>query len=144
MASTSSRGGRNATKGVTPVGGRPIFCLTVINLAIYLFNINSQPNGSATPPGSKRNPRSEPRIMAKANHTPPVIPLVAARRGILLGALMALAAPKALRAEPVTAECIDAAAKTLAEALASLHGERWSVKVEHDNGLVLMLRGGAK
>ncbi len=82
--------------------------------------------------------------MAKGNHTPPVTTPSAARRGVLLGALMALAAPKAATAEPATAERIDAAAKTLADALRGLHGERWSVKVDHDNGFVLMLRGGAK
>lgn len=66
------------------------------------------------------------------------------RRGVLLGALMALAAPKAATAEPTAVERIDAAAKTLADALCGLHGERWSVKVDHDNGFVLMLRGGAQ
>lgn len=82
--------------------------------------------------------------MAKANHTPPVTPLPAARRSILLGALMALVAPKAATAEPATVERIDAAAQTLAGALGSLHGERWSVKVDHANGFVLMLRGGVQ
>lgn len=82
--------------------------------------------------------------MAMANHTPPVTPLPAARRSILLGALMALAAPKAATAEPATVERIDTAAEALADALGGLHGERWSVKVDHDNGFVLMLRGGAQ
>jgi len=82
--------------------------------------------------------------MAKANHTPTVTKPTAARRSVLLGALMALAAPKAATAAPATVERIDAAAQTLADALRGLHGERWSVKVDHDNGFVLMLRGGPK
>lgn len=80
--------------------------------------------------------------MAKANHTPSVTSLPAARRRILLGALVALAAPKAAAAEPTAR--VDDAAKSLAAALGELHGEHWTVTVDHAHGFVLMLRGGAQ
>ena len=54
--------------------------------------------------------------MAKANHTPPFTP-VAARRGLLLGALFALATPKGTTAAPSAVARVDAAAADLADAL---------------------------
>lgn len=80
--------------------------------------------------------------MAKANHTPPVTPLSAARRSVLLGALLALAAPKAAMAGPE--KRAEEAAKTLAAALGELHDEQWTVTVDHAHGFVLMLRGGVQ
>lgn len=80
--------------------------------------------------------------MAKANHTPTLIKPMAARRGVLLGALMALAAPKAATAGPERRA--EDAAKTLAAALGELHGEQWTVTVDHAHGFVLMLRGGVQ
>lgn len=84
--------------------------------------------------------------MAKANHTPPVTPLPAARRGVLLGALLSLAAPKAAPAAPVppaTRERVDAAADALTVSLAELHGGKWKVTVNHELQFVLIV-GRAK
>jgi len=80
--------------------------------------------------------------MAKANHTPPVTNRAAARRGILLGALVALVAPKSAKAGP--SKRAEEAAETLANALGELHGENWTVTVDHEHGFVLMLRGSAQ
>lgn len=81
--------------------------------------------------------------MAKANHTPPVTPLPAARRSILLGALMALSVFKCAPAAAVTRERVAEAADALTAALAELHGGKWHVTVDHDSQFVLIV-GGAK
>lgn len=81
--------------------------------------------------------------MAKANHTPPVTPLPAARRGVLLGALMALTVSKCAPAAAVTRERVAEAADALTAALAELHGGKWHVTVDHDSQFVLIV-GGAK
>lgn len=86
--------------------------------------------------------------MAKANHTPPVTPLPAARRSILLGAIMSLAAYKSASAAPASVERVAAAADALTAALADLHGGQWKAHVDHDNGFVLIsgraIDGGAQ
>lgn len=71
----------------------------------------------------------------------------AARRGVLLGALMSLAVPKAAPAAPATRERIGSAATALTAALSELHGGEWSVTVDHEHRFVLILEsfdGGAK
>lgn len=83
--------------------------------------------------------------MAKANSTLLPEP-VAARRGLLLGAIMALAAPRASRALPSHVDRVDAAAAELADALGNMHGGHWSVTVDHQHRFVLIveaLKGGA-
>lgn len=70
-----------------------------------------------------------------------------ARRGILLGALAALAPKPAPAASPATRERVDAAADALAKALGDLHGGQWSATVDHACGFVLILspsNGGAQ
>lgn len=65
----------------------------------------------------------------------------AARRGVLLGALLSLTAPKAAPATPVAAatrERVDAAADALTACLAELHGGKWKVTVNHDLQFVLI------
>lgn len=72
--------------------------------------------------------------------------LPAARRGVLLGALMSLAAPKAVTAAPVppaSRERVDAAANALTASLSELHGGKWAVTVNHELQFVLIV-GGAK
>lgn len=81
--------------------------------------------------------------MANTKSTRHVTSPSAARRGVLLGALMALAAPKATMAEPATVERVDAAAKALTDALAELHGGKWNVTVNHKLQFVLIC-GGCK
>ncbi len=85
--------------------------------------------------------------MAKANHTPLVTP-VAARRGVLLGALMSLAGSKttvAAAPAPDTVQSVDAAADALTASLTRLHGGKWSTTVNHELGFVLiMMKGGAQ
>lgn len=77
--------------------------------------------------------------MAKASHTPPVTP-VAARRGLLFGALAALATPKGTTAAPSAVASIDAAAADLADALGNMHGNGvWHVTVDHAHGFALIL-----
>jgi len=64
----------------------------------------------------------------------------------LLGALVALATPKAAPAAPASVERVKAAADALTAALADLHGGRWKATVDHANGFVLILApkdGGA-
>lgn len=51
--------------------------------------------------------------MAKANHTPSDAKPTAARRGVLLGALMALTAPEDAPEAPATVERVAAAADAL-------------------------------
>ncbi len=84
--------------------------------------------------------------MAKATHTPPV-PQGSARRGVLLGAIMSLAAYKSAPAAPASVERVAAAADALTGALADLHGGQWKAHVDHDNGFVLIsgrtIDGGA-
>lgn len=82
--------------------------------------------------------------MAKTKYTPPVTSPSAARRGVLLGALMALAAPKAATAEPNALQRIASAANALTDALGRMDGRDWSATVDPENGFVLMLRGDAK
>lgn len=72
----------------------------------------------------------------------------AARRGVLLGALLSLAAPKtatATQAAPAAAtrERVDAAADALTTSLTELHGGKWAVTVNHDLKFVLIV-GRAK
>lgn len=81
--------------------------------------------------------------MAKAKHTLPVPLPSAARRGLLLGALVALAAPKAAPAAPASVERVKAAADALTAALADLHGGQWKATVDHVNGFVLILAPSA-
>jgi len=81
--------------------------------------------------------------MAKANHAPTVTKPTAARRGLLLGALVALAAPKAAPAAPASVERVKAAADALTAALADLHGGQWKATVDHVNGFVLILAPSA-
>lgn len=77
--------------------------------------------------------------MAKVNHTRLVQPR-AARRGVLFGALMALAAPKVVAAAPAdTVESVKAAADALTASLARLHGGDWRVSVDHQNHFVLIM-----
>lgn len=77
--------------------------------------------------------------MANTKSTQPVTSPSAARRGVLLGALMALAAPKAATAAPATVERVDAAAKALTAGLAELHGgDDWRTVVNHEHGFVLI------
>jgi hypothetical protein len=76
--------------------------------------------------------------MAKANSTLLPEP-VAARRGLLLGALFALATPKGTTAAPSAVARVDAAAADLADALGQLHGGRWSITVDHAHGFALIL-----
>lgn len=76
--------------------------------------------------------------MAKAN--PTLLPeSVAARRGLLLGALAALATPKGTTAAPSAVARIHAAAAELVDALGHMHGGQWSATVDHANGFVLIL-----
>lgn len=87
--------------------------------------------------------------MANADHTPTLIKPTAARRGVLLGALMALAGTKAVAAAtPDTVDSVDAAAKSLTAALGRLHGGKWHVTVDHTHRFVLIVesvgKGGAK
>lgn len=81
--------------------------------------------------------------MAKANHTLPVTPLPAARRGVLLGALVALTVSKCAPAAAVTRGRVGEAADALTAALAELHGGKWAVTVNHELQFVLIV-GGAK
>ena len=62
--------------------------------------------------------------MAKAKHKPSDTKLTAAHRGVLLGALIALTAPKDAPAAPATVERVDAAADALTTALAELHSDQ--------------------
>ena len=77
--------------------------------------------------------------MAKAN--PTLLPeSVAARRGLLLGALAALATPKGTTAAPSAVARVDAAAAELVDALGHMHGNgQWKATVDHANGFVLIL-----
>ena len=77
--------------------------------------------------------------MAKANHTLPVAP-VAARRGVLLGALMTLAGKTATAVVPPsdTVQSVDVAAAALGAALGRLHSGEWRVTVNHELGFVLI------
>lgn len=68
------------------------------------------------------------------------------RRGVLLGALLSLAAPKTVPAAPVppaTRERVDATADALTASLKELHGGKWAVTVNHELQFVLIV-GGAK
>lgn len=77
--------------------------------------------------------------MAKAIHTLPVPPR-AARRGVLFGALMALAGPKVVAAAPSdTVQSVNAAADQLTASLARLHGGEWKATVDHEHGFVLIV-----
>ncbi len=76
--------------------------------------------------------------MDKANSTPLPEP-VAARRGLLLGALASLAIPKVAPASHASVEHVNAAADALTAALADLHGGEWKATVDHANGFVLIL-----
>ncbi len=84
--------------------------------------------------------------MAKANSTLLPEP-VAARRGLLLGALLAFATPKGTTAAPSAVARVDAAAAELADALGNMHGNGpWHVTVDHTHGFALILApqdGGA-
>lgn len=85
--------------------------------------------------------------MAKANFTP-LHESVAARRGLLLGALASLALPNVAPASPPSVERVSAAADALTAALADLHGGQWKATVDHANGFVLItgrtIDGGAQ
>lgn len=83
--------------------------------------------------------------MAMANFTP-LHETVAARRGLLLGALASLALPKVAPASPASVERVNAAADALTAALADLQGGEWKATVDHASGFVLILapsNGGA-
>lgn len=76
--------------------------------------------------------------MAKAN--PTLLPeSVAARRGLLLGALASLAIPKVAPAAPASVERVNAAAEALTAAIADLHGGQWSATVDHAHRFVLIV-----
>jgi hypothetical protein len=80
--------------------------------------------------------------MAKAYPTSNAAP-IAARRGVLLGALMTLAGSKTATAvvpPSDTVQSVDAAASALSAAIGRLHGGVWRITVNHDQGFILIVQ----
>ena len=67
------------------------------------------------------------------------------QRRAFLGALATLPASAAAVAAPIdTPEQANKAAEDLAHTMARLHGGRWNVTIDHENGFILIMQRGER